>query len=88
MHLLRAALYPTKVDDVLAVAICDEPGGLHKALSLFDQRGISIEYLYSFLHRTDGRAYVILKAKDNQAAAQAVTDAGSQLLTEAQVRAL
>ena len=87
VKLLRGALYPTKVDDVLAVAISDEPGGLHKALSLFDQRGISIDYLYSFLHRSD-RAYIILKAKDGQAAAQAVTDAGSQLLTEEQVRAL
>ena len=85
---LRKAGYTAKVTEVLAVAISDEPGGLHKALSLFDQRGISVEYLYSFLRRMDGRALIILRPDNKEAAAQAILDAGSQLLTEEQVRAL
>ena len=88
VRLLREDGYTVKVTEVLAVAVSDAPGGLWKALSCFDERGISVEYLYSFVRRVDGKAMLIVRADDKEAAARAVQDAGSQLVGEEQVRSL
>ncbi len=67
------------VTDVLAVEMGDTPGSLAKILTLLSDSGISIEYLYAFITRKHGHAYVILRVEDNDAAAAILAKNGISL---------
>ena len=53
-----------KLTDVVAVYIDDRSGGLVSVLSILKNAQISIEYMYAFLGRTEGKALMVLKADD------------------------
>lgn len=53
-----------KLTDVVAVYIDDRSGGLASVLSILKNAEISIEYMYAFLGRTEGKALMVLKADD------------------------
>ncbi|MBO5733616.1 MAG: acetolactate synthase [Clostridia bacterium] len=53
-----------KLTDVVAVYIDDRSGGLASVLSILKNAQISIEYMYAFLGRTEGKALMVLKAED------------------------
>ena len=74
-----------KVTDVVGVKIGDEPGKLSKALSVLDEKGINLEYLYAFMARTEKHAYVVLRVADNNAAEKALENAGFHLITDKDV---
>lgn len=61
-----------KCTDVFAVAIDDVPGGLAKALNVITEAGVSIEYMYAFLGRTDGKAMTVIRVDDNETALNAL----------------
>lgn len=77
--------YLIKVIEVVGVKIGDDPGKLTAALSVLDQAGINMEYLYAFMARTEKHAYVVLRVEDNAAAEQVLTEAGFKLITDADV---
>lgn len=77
--------YLLKITEVVGVKIGDEPGKLSKALSVLDEKGINMEYLYAFMARTEKHAYVVLRVADNAAAEAALEEAGFHLITDADV---
>ena len=56
-----------KLTDVVAVYLDDRSGGLASVLSVLKDAKISIEYMYAFLGRTEGKALMVLKAEDEKA---------------------
>ena len=88
LAVLREAGHIVNVTPVIAVKISDAPGRLAQALSVLDEAGINIEYLYAFLTRTEKHAYVVLRVADNAAAESALEDAGFHLITDADVAKL
>ena len=54
----------SRINDVIAVYIDDRTGGLASVLSILKNAEISIEYMYAFLGRTEGKALMVLKADD------------------------
>lgn len=58
----------SKTTDVLAVYIDDRAGGLAEVLKDISEAGISIEYMYAFLSKTEGKALMVLKADDAEGA--------------------
>ncbi len=54
----------SKITDVIAVYIDDRTGGLGSVLKIVSEGGVSIEYMYAFLGRTEGKALMVLKADD------------------------
>jgi hypothetical protein len=46
---------------VVAVEINDEPGGLHSILSMLQEAGINVEYMYAFVHQSGDRAVLIFR---------------------------
>lgn len=60
--------FTIKETEVLAVAIDDTPGGLHKVLSVLEKENVAIEYMYAFTEKTLDHALVILRVEDNYAA--------------------
>ncbi len=77
--------YLIKTTDVVGVKIGDAPGKLSTALSVLDDEGINLEYLYAFMSRTEKHAYVVLRVADNGAAEDALQKAGFHLITDADV---
>lgn len=53
-----------KVTDVVAVYLDDRSGGLASVLAVLKNAEISVEYMYAFLGRTEGKALMVLKADD------------------------
>ena len=80
--------YLIKVIDVVGVKIGDEPGKLAAALDVLDKADINVEYLYAFMARTEKHAYVVLRVEDNTVAEAALTAAGFQMISEADVNKL
>ena len=80
--------YLIKVTDVVGVKIGDAPGKLSAALSVLNQAGINMEYLYAFMARTERHAYVVLRVQDNNQAEKILEDAGFHLITDADVNKL
>ena len=85
---LSEAGYLIKVTDVVGVKIGDAPGKLTAALTVLDQAGINLEYLYAFMARTEKHAYVVLRVEDNAAAEAALVGAGFHLVTDADIKKL
>ena len=65
---LRGAGYLVNVSHVTAVEIPDEPGGLAKVVSILASHGVNIEYTYAFMTRSHGKACVVFRVEDNEAA--------------------
>ena len=70
-----------KVTEVIGIAVPHVPGGLAGALAVLNDQGISIEYMYAFVTKSEGDAMVILKVDDNFTAMKALSENGIKLLT-------
>ena len=80
--------YLIKTIDVVGVKIGDEPGKLTAALGVLDKAGVNVEYLYAFMTRTEKHAYLVLRVEDNPSAEKTLSDAGFDIITEADIRNL
>jgi hypothetical protein len=74
--------YICKLNDVLAVAVDDKAGALARTLQVLDTIGASVEYLYASLSSTAGRAFLILKVREAEAAREALVKAGIELVED------
>ncbi len=59
---------------VVAVEVTDEPGGLHNILSMLQDAGINVEYMYAFVQQSGNSAVLIFRFDR--------TDQGIELLLE------
>jgi len=69
-NVLKESGFTVSATSVIAVQVPDRPGGLAEALSILEEAGINIEYLYAFVTRMSGHALVILKVEDVDRAAE------------------
>jgi hypothetical protein len=69
----------SKTTDVIAVYIDDRTGGLASVLNVVTKAGISIEYMYAFLGRKEGKALMVLKADDEEMAEKVLSQNGISL---------
>lgn len=63
-----------KLTDVVAVYLDDRSGGLASVLSILKDSEISIEYMYAFLGRKEGKALMVLKAEDEAKTEKVLSD--------------
>ena len=78
---LREAGYFVSVNYIVAVEIPDEPGGLAKIVSILAGHGIDIEYTYAFMTRSHGKACVVIRVEDNEAAEALLAEHGINTLS-------
>ncbi|MDO4798403.1 MAG: ACT domain-containing protein [Coriobacteriales bacterium] len=76
---LRAADFRAICAQVLAVQVPNRPGGLAELLRTFQELDLNIEYGYCF-SSDGGTAVDVLKVRDPERAAQALTQAGYTVL--------
>jgi hypothetical protein len=75
-EVLEAAGVAVAIDEVLAIEVRDEPGGLAELLQIFARAEINVEYMYAFTSRLGDRAVMVFKFDDLDAAIFALTRAG------------
>ena len=80
--------YLIKSTEVVGVKIGDAPGKLSEALAVLDKNNINLEYLYVFMARTEKHAYVVLRVENNNAAEEALVNAGFKLIKESDISKL
>jgi hypothetical protein len=78
--LLESHGFVVKVTEVLAVEVADRPGGLADILDALDGSGINIEYMYAFPYLREGKAILIFRFNDSDAAIAYLQKAGINLL--------
>ena len=75
-ELLKDSGIPFAENDVLAVKVNDTPGSLTNILAVLADNGISLAYSYAFFSRTNGKAFIVLRVDDNDAAEKILNDSG------------
>jgi len=77
---LEKAGHAVTVTDVLAIEIDDRPGGLAGLLDIIDQAGLNIEYVYAFPGGTQGKAILVFRFGDPDAAIANLQGRGLKVL--------
>lgn len=83
--LLEKNGFISTLNDVVGVEIADKPGGLAQIVSLFASNGINMEYMYAFLTRIEGKAYLVVRVDDTEAVENLLTSSGIHMLSAADI---
>ena len=78
---LREHGMTVSLTSVLAVGIADETGSFSKVIRVLANSGVDVEYIYAFVSRDKGKAYVIIRTDKSARAVEALTQHGIELLT-------
>ena len=79
---LKAASYAVTVTEVVAISIPDSPGQLSRVLDILGTKNVNLEYLYTFLGKSDRSVSFVIRVDDISNASEALTDGGIIQLTE------
>ncbi len=82
---LRDSGVTVSLTNVIAIGMDDCPGGFAKAVKILSEAHIGLEYLYAFVGRYDGKAYVIMRVDDNEKAAATLSQNGITVLGQEEV---
>lgn len=79
---VKNAGFTVSLTSVIAIGITDEPGSFAKAVRTLADNNIEVEYMYAFISRDKGKAYIIVRADDGQKAAEVLVASGADILAE------
>ncbi|MGB9937187.1 MAG: ACT domain-containing protein [Methanobacterium sp.] len=83
--ILEKENFVIKVNDVIAVEVHDEPGGLDKILEILNKADINVEYIYAFVEKKGEKAIVVLRTEDIDSGIQALENGGIAILSSEEV---
>ena len=78
--ILIANGFMISINTVIGIQVGDVPGGAAAVLKILSQNKISIDYMYAFCSKIEGRACIIIRTD--------FTDAAIKVLTENNVKAV
>ena len=81
VKVLKEAGYTVNLNDVIAVAVPDHPGGLSDVLDILVKYDVSVEYLYSFVRKPKENALIIFKVDDVALSVKSLTENNVTLLS-------
>ena len=82
LSLLKENRYVVKINDVIAIKISNEPGGLMDALKVLDEANLNVSYLYAFIGSYVNYASVMLKVEDEDKAIELFKKNNIKLLSD------
>jgi hypothetical protein len=82
---LKARGFAVTITDVIGIKVPDQPGGLAGALEALEKEGVSVEYMYAFLGKSDDKAQVILRLTEIDRGIEAMKSQNLELLTPQEV---
>lgn len=77
--------FVVKLNDVIAIEVNDEPGGLEKILQVLNEQDINVEYIYAFVEKKGKKAIVVLRTEDIDAGINVLKRGGINILTPKEV---
>ena len=77
-----------KENEVIILAVPDEPNGLNSTLAVFDEKGINLEYLYAFVSSKTDEAIVVMRLEDMENAIKALEESDVKILEESDIKDL
>ena len=77
-----------KENEVIILAVPDEPNGLNSTLSVFDEKGINLEYLYAFVSSKTDEAIVVMRLENMEKAIEALKESNVRILDENDIKEL
>lgn len=84
-RLLQEAGYVVNVAEVVAAEVSDRPGGLAAVLEALEGGGLNITYMYAFTFGREGKAVLIFRFDQPDAAIARLQAAGINVLASAEV---
>ncbi len=85
IQLLRSNGFTASTTEVIVAEVPDKPGGLASVLKTLDDAGISVEYLYSFVHTHGQNAMILFRVEEVASAIKVLGESGIKLLSEEDV---
>ncbi|HEY3375318.1 MAG TPA: ACT domain-containing protein [Candidatus Aquicultor sp.] len=83
--ILKNNEFTVSKNEVVAVKVPDEPGGLSKVLHTLDANDLNIEYLYCFVDKDLRAAIDIMRFDDIERAVEVLQREGIKLLSSAEL---
>jgi hypothetical protein len=77
--------FVVKVTEVLALEVADEPGGLSRILEIVDRAGLNIEYMYAFTEKRRGKAALVFRFENPDAAQEVLKANGINMLRDVEL---
>jgi hypothetical protein len=74
--------FAVNVTEVLAAEVADRPGGLSEILDVLEKAEINVEYMYAFAVKLGGKAVLVMRFDNPDAAACALAAAGVSVLKQ------
>lgn len=75
-------------NNVIAIGVSDQPGGLSEALKVLNDAQINVEYLYAFVEKNAEKAVVVIRTENTDAAVKALKDGGITVLSAKEIYSL
>ena len=77
-----------KENEVIILAVPDEPNGLNNTLAVFDEKGINLEYLYAFVSSKTDEAIVVMRLENMEKAIETLNKNNVKILDENDIKNL
>ena len=77
-----------KENEVIILAVPDEPNGLNSTLAVFDEKGINLEYLYAFVSSKTDEAIVVMRLENMEKAIDALKESNIKILDNEDIKDL
>ena len=85
---LEADGFIVKENEVIILAVPDEPNGLNSTLAIFDDKNINLEYLYAFVSSKTDEAIVVMRLENMEKAIEALGESNVKILDENDIKDL
>ena len=85
---MRAAGFMVRMDEVISVAVPNKPQGLDHVLAVLDEADLAVEYIYSLTLSLKDAALLVIRANDNQKAADVLAKSGVTLYGQKELNQL
>lgn len=85
IRVLRGAGYTARRNHVVCAEIDDKPNGLCNLLTIIENEGLSIEYMYSFRRTADEHALMVLRFSDQQRGMEVMKAYGVRIHSQEEV---
>ena len=85
---LEADGFIVKENEVIILAVPDEPNGLNSTLAIFDDKNINLEYLYAFVSSKTDEAIVVMRLENMEKAIEALNNSDIKILDESDIKDL
>ncbi|NSW85363.1 MAG: ACT domain-containing protein [Syntrophobacteraceae bacterium] len=66
--------------DVVAVEVEDQPGGLHRILSVLHKANVNVEYMYAFVQQSGSNAVIIFRFDNLDEAVKVLKENGVKVI--------